>query len=367
MTATLLLLMSLGAEPWATGPKCAAEWNRTITGVFENAELRTVLRQLAPDRGLALVLDRRINPNQTVTFSLQQEPLLTGLDRFANRFDANVVLAENVAYFGPTERTRWLRTAIAQAENSMAVETGKRPATMRKTIAWDDLTTPREILEQIAGAFHLQIENPDSLPHDLWAAATLPNVTPAEALTLVLIQLDLGWTWRPEGRRIHLTPWQSPALIERTHQPRGKTTAAELAKEWRKQWPELSLTVREQEILVCGRVEDHELVAQTLSSSKPVANTKASAPPTPLSQRRFTLNEKNVPVKAVLQELEKSGAELVFDADILTAAGVDLNRAVTIDVKKATVEEFLRALLGPVNAAATVEGLTISIQPKSSP
>lgn len=367
MTATLLLLMSIGAEPWVTGPSCAAEWNRSLSAVFENAELRAVLKQLGPDRGLAVILDRRIDPNQPVKFSLQQEPLLTGLDRFASSRQAHVVLSENVAYFGPTDRARWLRTMIAQSEIAMTADNGRRPLTMRKTIAWDDLATPREILEQTATAFNLHIEKMDKVPHDLWAAATLPNVTPAEALSLVLIQLDLGWTWAPEERRVTLVPWQPPEFIERTYQPRGKATIASLMDQWRKQWPELSLTAQAKDIVVRGRVEDHELVAKSLSGTKPVANTKTGVPPTPLSQRRFTLNEKNVPVRAVLQELEKSGAELDFDADQLTASGVDLNRAVAVDVKKATIEEFLQAILGPVNAVATVDGLTISIRPKSQP
>jgi len=368
MTAVLLLLVSFGAEPWATGPKCAAEWNRSLTAVFENAELRSVLKQLGPERQLALVLDRRIDPNQTVTFSLQQEPLRTGLGRFAETLDAEFVLTENVAYFGPVERARWLRTAIAHAEATMAADATRRALLMRKTIAWDDLATPREILDQIATAFNLKMENIDSVPHDLWTEATLPHVTPAEALTLVLIQLDLGWTWQPQGRQITFVAWQPPELIERTYQPRGKATVTSLIEDWHARLPELSLTAHNNEIVVRGRVEDHEQISKWLTGGfNRIVAPKDGPPPTPLKQRRFTLNEKNVPVRAVLQELEKSGAEIVVNEDALKTVGVDLDQTVSIQVQKATIEEFLKAVLDPVKAVADVDGLTITIRAQSAP
>lgn len=368
MTAILLLLATFGAEPWATGPKCAAEWNRSLTAVFENAELRGVLKQLGPDRQLALVLDRRIDPNQTVTFSLQQEPLRAGLGRFAETLHAELILTENVAYFGLRDRARWLRTAIAQSEAAMAGDATRRTLSMRRTIVWDDLTTPREILDQIATAWNLKIENIDAVPHDLWAEATLPNVTPAEALTLVLIQLDLGWTWSPQDRRIAFVAWQPPELIERTYQPRGKATVASLMEDWHARLPELSLTARDKEIVVRGRVEDHEQISKWLTGGfNRIVAPKDGPPPTPLKQRRFTLNEKNVPVRAVLQELEKSGAEIVVDEDALKAVGVDLDQTVSVQVQKATVEEFLKAVLNPVKAAAGVDGLTITIRAQSAP
>ncbi len=365
MTAVLLLAVTFAADPpWATGPKFSAAWDRSLTAAFENAELRDTLRKLGPERHLALLLDRRIDPNQTVGFSMQQEPLRKGVARLAEAHGAELVLTENVAYFGPADRARWLRTAIAQAERSMGTDAAKRPVSIRKTVAWDDLTTPREILQQMATAFNLEIENPELVPHDLWAGATLPSVTPVEALALVLIQLDLGWTWQPKGRRITLVKWQPPELIERSYQPRGKATVTSLIDEWRTKWPELLVAAREKEIVVQGRVEDHESVAKSLAGGVNRVGPADGPPPTPLSQRRFTLSEKNVPARAVLKELEKTGAELVLDQDSLDAAGTDLDRAVSIQVQKATIEEFLRAVLGPVNAVAEVDGLTITIRGK---
>jgi hypothetical protein len=364
LTPVLLLAVTLTADPWVTGPKFATEWDRPLTAVFENAELRDTLRKLGPDRHLALILDRRIDPNQTVAFSMRQESLRKGLSEFADTHGAEFVLTENVAYFGPVDRARWLRTGIVQAERSMSTDAAKRPVLIRKTIAWDDLTTPREILEQIGKTFTVQIENPQKVPHDLWARATLPNVTAVEALSLVLIQLDLGWAWEPKGRRITLTDWQEPELIERSYQPRGKATVASLLNDWQKKWPELAVTARDKEVVVRGRVEDHEVVAKSLSGGVNRVGPTDGPAPTPLAQRRFTLNEKNVPARAVLKELEKTGAEILLDQDSLDAAGADLDRAVSIQVQKATIEEFLRAVLGSVNAMAEVDGLTITIRGK---
>lgn len=364
MTAVLLIAMTLGAEPWATGPKFAAEWDRSLTAVFENAELRDSLRRLGPERQLAIILDRRIDPNQTVGFQIQQEPLRKGLGRLAESIGAELVVTENVAYIGHPDRARWLRTAIAQSERGMTPDAVKRPVSIRKTIAWDDLTTPREIVEQIARAYNLQMENPELVPHDLWAGATLPNVTPAEALTLVLIQLDLGWKWEPKGRRVTLIPWDEPHLIERSYQPRGKMTVATALEDGPSRWQGVKFTSRDKELIVQGRVEEHEEIQKWLNGGVNRVGPTDGPAPTPLSQRRFTLSEKNVSARAVLKELEKSGAEIILDEESLTKAKVDLDRAVSIQVQKATIDEFLRAVLGPINAIAEVDGLTITVRGK---
>ncbi len=364
MPSTLLIVMMIAADPWVTGPKFASEWDRPLTAVFENAELRDVLHRLGPERNLAVILDRRIDPNQTVTFSIQQEPLRIGLARIVASRGAELVLTENVAYVGPTERARLLRTAIVQAERGMATESTKRLVPIRKTIAWDDLTTPRSILERIEGAYNLRVDNPDLVPHDLWGKATLPNVTPAEALAVVLIQFDLSWTCEPKGRRVKLVPWHDPDPIDRSFQPRGKMTVASVLEEGTARWPEAKFTARDKDVLVRGRVEDLEQVAKWLTSGLNRVGPKDGPAPTPLSQRRFTLSEKNVPAVAVLKELEKTGVELVLDEDSLSTSGVDLNRLVTIAVQKATIDEFLQAVLDPVHAVAEVEGLTITIRGK---
>lgn len=364
MRPILLLAVTLTADPWVTGPKLASEWDRPLTAVFENTEFRDVLHRLGPDRNLAVILDRRIDPNQTVTFSIQQEPLRLGLARIVASRSAELVLTENVAYVGPTERARWLRTAIIQAERGMATESTKRLVPVRKTIAWDDLATPRSILERIEAAYNLRVDNPALVPHDLWGRATLPNVTPAEALTLVLIQFDLRWTWEPKSRRVQLEPWDNPDPIDRSFQPRGKMTVASVLEDGPVQWPEVKFTARDKDVLVRGRVEDLEQVAKWLAGGLNRIGPKDGPSPTPLSQRRFTLSEKNVPALAVLKELEKTGVELVLDEDSLAAAGADLNRLVTIAVQKATIDEFLKAVLDPVHAVAEVEGLTITIRGK---
>lgn len=364
MLMILLLATTVGADPWITGPKFAAEWDRPLTVAFENTELRDTLRKLGPERQLSLVLDRRIDPNVTVSFSMQQEPLRQGLNRLAADHAAELVVTENVAYIGPSDRARWLRTQIFQSERNLGGDSTKRPALARKTITWDDLTPPREILPHIEGAYRVKIANPEKIPHDLWAGATLPNVTMVEALALVLIQLDLSWTWEPKERLVTLVEWREPDLIERSYAPRGKATVANTLKDMQEKWPEVSITAREKDLVVRGRVEEHELIAKAQAGGGNRGGPADVAAPTPLVQRRFTLNEKNVPARAVLKELEKTGAELEFDEDSLAAAGADLDRGVTIQVQKATIDEFLRAVLSPVNATAEVNGLTITIRGK---
>jgi hypothetical protein len=228
----------------------------------------------------------------------------------------------------------------------------------RPTIHWQDLDTPRAILEQIAQRHHLTIQNPELVPHDLWAAATLPQVTAAEALTLVLIQCELDWEWRDGGTAIELVPWREPPLIERRYKPRGKQTAAQLLNDWQEAFPDLSMRVDRSEVAVAGRVEDHAALQARLAGHD---RTDASDEPAPLRRRLFTLRVENVPVSAILRELEKTGVVFVYDATKFKAAGVDLDRTVTLDAQKATADEFLKNLFAELPIRFEIDDRTVRL------
>lgn len=356
------------ADPLLTGPKFRAELEHPLTASWDNVELRDLLVRSGRDRRMAIVLDRRVDPNRSVRFSFEQEPFLTGLKRLAEMLGVEISAPENLLYIGPPETARWLRTSIAAAEerlsNSDVAIPERRQSELkaRKTVRWDDLTTPKAILTQIADAHKLAIDSLERVPHDLWAATILPEVTAAEALTVVLCQMDLSFQWSDKGRRIELLPWQTPALIERTVKLRGTASPEAQVASWREKLPGAEILWRDAQMVVRGRVEDHEQIRLGLSSSGPRALPGADR--APLNRRSFTLRTENTPARAVLRELEKSGVSLVIDEAGLRAAGVNLDQLVTVEVKKATAAEFLKAVLDPIGAQATFEDFVLEVRAK---
>jgi len=353
----------------ATGAAFREELQRDISASWENIELRSVLSRLQAERRVAVLLDCRVDPNAVYRVRFTGEPLREALATLARQADAAASFSEQVVYIGPEESARWLATSIEQAEVLLAdkslglTERRQFELSSRKTVHWQDLTTPREILDQIAAQHRITIDNLDVVPHDLWASATLPQVSVTEALTLVLIQLDLGWKWEQGGECVRLVPWQPPPLIERRYQPRRAKSLAEAERIWSEALPEALVRRDGEELVVTGRSEDHHL-AQILRTTgtlpKPVA-TKAA--PVPLRRRLFTLKLERIPVKSVMLELEKSGVEFVYDAAALEKAGISLDQPVVLDARRVDADTFFKSLFTPVGLEFEIDDRKVTLRP----
>lgn len=373
LTAPLLavepVVLDRPAPKLVTSTLFRDELQRDISAVWGSIELRSVLMRIQKDREVAVLLDRRVDPNATYEVRFTGEQLRDAFARLAQLADAGVSLPENVVYIGPAESAHWLLTAIEQGETALASAELKIPERRqfdlcaRKTVPWQDLTEPREILQQIASLYQLTIEGLDDVPYDLWAAGTLPSVSAAEALTLVTIQLDLRWEWQPGGREIRLLPWRPPALLERRYRPRGKNVQ-DAAKVWAEELADAEVHVEGAEIVVKGRTEDQRLarVLRTTGTlprrTVPAANTAA------LRNRRYTLTAVRLPASAILKELEKSGATFVYDAAALQAAGVSLDQPVTLEVSQVDADAFFKTLFDPLNIAFAIDDRTVTLSPK---
>ena len=91
----------------------------------------------------------------------------------------------------------------------------------QKSMAWDDLTTPRELLEKLGSENGIEIAGLEQIPHDLWAAADLPPLELIERLTLIAGQYDLTFEVSADGNRITLVPVPEHVELVRTY-PAGR-------------------------------------------------------------------------------------------------------------------------------------------------
>ncbi len=364
--ASLLIASQLAADPLPliTGPKFRSELQRPLAAKWEQAELREVLRGIGLARSVAIVLDRRLDPQQRVTLSLGEEPLLNGLERLAREHAAAVSTPEPVVYVGPVESARWLRTTIAHSEEALQFEglrinTSRREALQRrKPITWNDLTPPRTILDQLGKNYGLELNGLELVPHDLWWAGTWPAVSATEALHVLLIQFGLSFEWQPGGTAVQLVPWQPPPLLERTY-PLGKNRdPMAWVAEWSARLPDAELEAIGTQLRLRGRWEDHELYRS------PPTTTPRPAPNNPLAKRVFTLKVDGVPIRAILAELARSGITIEQDVEALKRANVDLDKLVTLDAKRLPTTEFLAKILEGSGARAVLRGETIVIQPR---
>lgn len=387
MSAAILAILATPAaaadipEAFQTGPKLAARLDAPLTATWLNVELRTMAGRISENRRVAVVIDRRIDPNRLVTLESRNEPLRLALSELADDAGAAVSVTHIVVYIGPPESAGRLRTLIQLRSDELdnrasAGTTGPKPGTTksslprrvladRSTFVWEDLDEPRGIVQRIATRWKLTPEGLDRIPHDLWAAATLPETSAAEALSLVLNQFDLTFEWTDGGTGFRILPIEGEPRIERRYMPRG-TKAAEVAARWSEEIDGLVATAEGAEIRVRGTVEQHEAVQERLKpgSTRPAASGTGKRPVgTPLRRRTFTLRTQDVPASAVIQKLVDSGLTIRYDAERLKTAGVDLEKRIALDLNKASVEELLDAICKPVGLKHRIEGETITLLP----
>lgn len=352
-------------RPLQTGARFRAAVNEPLVAKWQNVPLRDVLAHLRLDRGTALLLDRRIDPTARFPIEFVNHSLKDGLARLASEFDGGISLPDNVIYIGPSRACRNLRTLIAlRTAELSSVEAGIPKDRQQlwltpRMVQWDDLDSPLEILGRLQQDWQFQISNPAVTEHDLWGESVLPEVNGIEALSLLLIQFDLTFAWQEAGRAVELTPMPESAQIERPHKVRGKPAEKTLA-EWQAAWPEIELRTAGREIVALATIEQHEELDD--GPANRIAHQKPE--PKPLAQRQFTLQIKDVAAKDLMAELEKSGIVFDYDPQALSAAGVDLNKFVQLNVRKLSAQDFFRTVFDPLGVRCEIEGVTVKLMPK---
>lgn len=355
-------------DGFVTGQKFQFELGQTTSGTWANVEFRALLNALSIQRRVAILLDRRIDPTRSIPVEITELPFREALQVLAHQASAELCVPGNMVYVGPPAAVKRLRTLIElrstelQAKAKSVRETRRTELMRPQTFTWSDLQAPSDILQEISEQYHLTIRNPELVPHDLWAAGTLPAVTSSEALSIILIQFDLTFAWADGGQAIELSSIPEIIAIDRKHRSKGRT-AADISRLITEHLPELKTTQEGSEVVVTGTVEDQEAVTALLN---PPATKKPAAtqPAAPLRQRAFTLNFKRVPVRTVMDELKKSKVVFIYDEATLKAASIDLDQTVDLELNKASADEFFKAIFDPLMLTFEIDNVTVKLSPK---
>jgi hypothetical protein len=290
--------------------------------------LRRAVSQLCAAQGVAVLIDRRVDPEQGLELRVAGVPLDEVLRRVAEAKGLGLALLGPVVYLGPPHAAALVRP-LSQLRSA---EARRLPAEAAKTflrldrLQWDDFATPRALLAQVARSGGMTVAGLDRVPHDLWAAADLPALSLVDRLTLIAIQFDLTFEIAPDGASVVLVPipddlgpipWTEAA--PKTPAPRRMTPAHRSAP---------------------GR--------------RPVGAAEV----------RFTQKPTRGPLGVLLAQLaEKLGLELRLERDAIEAAGISLDQTVSFGVENATADELLQALLAPAGLAFRRAGKVLQVFP----
>ncbi|MCA9076332.1 MAG: STN domain-containing protein [Planctomycetaceae bacterium] len=354
--------------PPLTGSRLRDELQKPINVTLPQIRVRDCLKRLSEIHQIAILLDRRVDPDQQIDVQLSQVTLDEGLEFLAELIDADATVVSGTIVIAPPQALDRMRTEIAiqhQLLHDSPVEAAQKQSfalLVGKTLRWDDLTKPSDLLASIAEQFDVTVTDIDLIPHDLWAAGVMNDVSAIEALTLVAGQFELSCQWSDDFLTVQLVPANGRQTIERTHSVNAKRFA-EMKSILPEVVPLAEVAYRQGRLSVIATVGEHERIASLL---KPEQEDSATPTPVsvPLRNRTFTLKTEQAAVGAILRTLESQGTQIEYDPAALRAAGVSLNEKITLNLEQATADEFFQAVCQPVGLQYEIEGQTLRLSPR---
>jgi len=323
-----------------------AKLNRTLGIGWDGVPLRQALDNLSQAQGIAVLIDRRVDPGRKLTLTVKDVSLGELFAQIADDCHIGYCQFGPVAYFGPRKATSRLRTIAAlRREDIRKLPTAvARKFLRQKRMRWQDFATPRELLDKLAEEEDFQIEGVDRIEHDLWAAADLPLMSLADRLTLLVGQFGLTFEIDADGKRITLVDAPAQPALVRSYP--GGSLAAKKAARWEAIIPNAQIKLVGGKIYVKGLLEEHEaLTAPPKTVRRP--NSDGPSKDTKVDLVRIDrLTVEGIPLGNFLNQLAKRlKLDLKIDHRAIRAAGISLDQNVSLRVEKVTVDELFQTAI----------------------
>ena len=208
-------------EQWraVTGSALQERLSSPVDITWAENPLRHAVGGLARSQRVAVLIDRRVDPEQKLDIALEEVSLREAFEKIARSRGLGVSLLGPVLFVGPPKAAAQLRTVAALRDEDarrLPAAAAKKFAA-RKSMTWDDLATPRGLLAQLAAENGVKIAGLELVPHDLWAAADLPPLSWTDRLTLVAIQFDLTFAISADGTAVRLAALPERVAVVRNY------------------------------------------------------------------------------------------------------------------------------------------------------
>lgn len=288
-----------------------------ISATYQNVPLRRAVYELTHDGGLALVLDRRIDPSILIEQRWSGRSRRAVLEDLAEEHGGELAVVGDVLYLAPPEAARRLEPLIERRRRELVVlpAARRRELTRNWTLHWDDLESPQQVLERVAEHYAFALEGADRVPWDLWAGSTLPETAAVEQMSFVLAQFDLTYRWEERGAAARIVP-----------------------------------------------IPPDELALATAPSPGRSERSRRARAPGKGGRAVFTASLQNKRLDAVLKGLAReAGFALTVDWEALHKGGVAEDRLVSVTAKRETLQQVLHKILDPLDVTFEVVGKHIYV------
>jgi hypothetical protein len=296
------------------------------------------LTVISRDTAVAMLLDRRVDPEQLVSIDAHGISLGDELKDLARTLDLGAGTIGAIQYIGPKPAAARVE-ALSELRRRDAAATSHKAWLATTNSSWDDLSQPRELAISIAKAAGATIKNPETIPYDLWAEWSGPPVANVDRLTLVLAGFDLSFALSDDGSEVTIIPAPNELTFERTYEITGTTSA--VTADLKRLLPEIKVQANgANRLRVSATAEQHAQVADLLAGKRTA--TKTIVVP---GEKVYTFKAENQFIGVMVQTLAKDRGLKVQAAESLVDK---LKQRGTVEVEKVSFEAALRNVLEPV-------------------
>jgi hypothetical protein len=355
-----------GTGAWLTGDSFRERLEQPVGAIFwSGLPLRPALVRLARTEQVAILLDRRVDPDQKVDLSLEGVSLREALGRIAKHLGLGLSLPESFAYFGPPRAAArlWTLLELRRDEARRLPAAASRRLLLADRLSWPDFASPRPLLARLAASGPVVVSPLEDVPHDLWAAADLPPLPLVDRIALVAAQFDLTFRFVHGGTGLQLVPIPDEVAVVRSYP--GKHRANALAAEWADAVPGVRVKAVGERVFVKGRMEDQQRIADLASPPRRNPLRPAEKPaPAGAGEQRYTLRVVQKPLGDTLEQLAaRFHLKLTLDEEALRTAGISLQQPVSFTATDVTLDGLFQALLRPAGCAFRLREHSIEVRP----
>lgn len=300
-------------------PAAMAAEPAPVHATWKALPIRVVVEQLSGLAGRPVVLDRRLDPTTPITLVVEGEPCNDVLAAIATRGGGKaIVLASTIRIVPPTEAGRCLAAEpTRQREISRLPAAQREPLTRKADCRWPAGSRPAEIVAGWADEAGIVVDGLDRIPHDHFPAADLPPLSLADRLDLILAHFNLRVAWsrghsgsRPQGSIVSL--------------PDAAPTAAD--------------------------------------PRSPATPSRRPPRPQPAGTQQVYTLRLDAPLEEALAAITRQlGLRLDLDAASLAARGIAPREIARADVRSASRDELLTAVLTPLGLSWRIDDATLRV------
>ena len=331
----VMAVATLGVTPCLAAPReiAVAGLDAAVQASWTQVPLGDWAERASRIAGLPVIIDRRLDPAFPITLDCRGEPLHDVLDRVAAMVGGQVEVLASSVRIGPLS-VAGLASAAEQARDA---ELASLPPALRRTAhqraawTWPTAARPRDLLATTAREAGLELDGLDAIPHDHLPAATLPMLSLAERLDLVLAHYDRRIAWTTRGAEV--VPLDA-GMTARGHAPRP-AAASQLEPQPN---PKAQATSQ----------------PQRKPTPRPLANPTTT-------RETFSLRLAAPLDQALAAVAARLSLDLTIDAPSLAARGIAPGEIARVDVREVSRAELLDAIVAPFGLAWSINAGTLRV------